>query len=76
MGAEDVSKKSEFSGRHISFSSPSYRTRHGEISLKLGFYTYVCLGSGLYKIIKFTDRLTAAEGLFLLTAKETKLPAR
>jgi len=25
---------------------------------------------------KITDRLAAAEGLFLLTAKETKLPAR
>ena len=43
-----------------------------EIGLPHSRFAIVCVSLNN----KITDRLAAAEGLFLLTAKETKLPAR
>ena len=65
-------KKSDFSDKQ----SPSYRTGHEEISLKVGYHIPGLGWFGDSLDNKITDRLTAAEGLFLLTAKETKPPAR
>ena len=72
MGAEEVSKKSDFSGRgNLIQLSVVPNEASGDI-FESGFLYTLLPWFVFHKTVKLTDRLAAAEGLFLLTAKETK----